>query len=86
MHKLFNIRLINYIYIILILSLWFCIDTNFENILLETDLINDFFINKFDNEYLIYEIIYNGTPDVFLKSMREKKFNFDIREKDWILK
>jgi len=60
--------------------------TNFEKILLETDLIYDFFINKFDNEYIIYEIIYNGTPDVFLKSMREKKFNFDIREKDWILK
>ncbi len=58
----------------------------FENILEKTDLIYDFFIKKFNNEYIIYEIIYNGTPDIFLKSMREKKLNFDIQEKDWILK
>ena len=58
----------------------------FENVLEETDLIYDFFINKFDNQYIIYEIIYNGTPDVFLKSMNQKKLNFDIREKDWVLK
>ncbi len=58
----------------------------FENILEETDLIYDFFINKFDNQYIIYEIIYNGSPDIFLKSMSEKELNFDIREKDWILK
>ena len=58
----------------------------FENVLEETDLIYDFFINKFDNQYIIYEIIYNGSPDVFLKSMIEKKLNFDIREKDWVLK
>ena len=58
----------------------------FENVLEETDLIYDFFINKFDNQYIIYEIIYNGSPDVFLKSMTEKKLNFDIQEKDWVLK
>ena len=58
----------------------------FENVLEETDLIYDFFINKFDNQYIIYEIIYNGTPDVFLKSMNQKKLNFNIREKDWVLK
>ena len=58
----------------------------FENILEETDLIYDFFINKFDNQYIIYEIIYNGAPDEFLKSMNQKKLNFDIREKDWVLK
>ena len=58
----------------------------FENVLEETDLIYNFFINKFDNQYIIYEIIYNGSPDVFLKSMSEKKLNFDIQEKDWVLK
>ena len=58
----------------------------FENIVEETDLIYNFSISKFDNEYIIYEIIYNGSPDVFLKSMSEKNLNFDIREKDWILK
>ena len=58
----------------------------FENVLEETDLIYDFFINKFDNQYIIYEIIYNGSPDIFLRSMNEKKLNFDIQEKDWVLK
>ena len=58
----------------------------FENVLEETDLIYNFFINKFDNQYIIYEIIYNGSPDFFLKSMSEKKLNFDIQEKDWVLK
>ena len=58
----------------------------FENILEETDLIYDFFINKFDNKHIIYEIIYNGSPNFFLKSMSEKNLNFDIQEKDWVLK
>ena len=57
-----------------------------ENVLKETDLIYNFFINKFDNEYIIYEIIYNGSPNFFLKSMGEKDLNFDIQEKDWVLK
>ena len=58
----------------------------FENTLEETDLIYDYFINKFDSEYIFYEIIYNGTPNIFLKSMSEKNLDFDIQEKDWILK
>ena len=32
MHTFFKKKLINYIYIFLILSIWFCIDTNFNNI------------------------------------------------------
>ena len=59
---------------------------NFEKILNETDLIYDFSINKFDKNFIIYEIIYNGLPDFFLKSMKENNFTFDIQNKDWILK
>ena len=58
----------------------------FEKILNETDLIYDFSINKFDKNFIIYEIIYNGLPDFFLKSMKENNFTFDIQNKDWILK
>ena len=58
----------------------------FENVLEETDLVYDIFINKFDNKYIIYEIVYNGSPNFFLKSMSEKKLDFDIQEKDWVLK
>ena len=52
----------------------------------EADLIYDYFIKRFDNNFIIYDITYNGPPDTFLKSMSEKDFIFDIQEKEWILK
>ena len=59
---------------------------NFEKILNETDLIYDFSISKFDKNFIIYEIIYNGLPDFFLKSMKENNFTFDIQNKVWLLR
>ena len=59
---------------------------NFEGILNETNLIYDFFILKFDKDFIYYQIVFNGTPDNFLKSMKEKNFNFDTRNKIWFLK
>ena len=45
--------------------------SKFEKIMSETDLIYDYYISKFDRNYLIYEIIFNGTPNLFLKLMSE---------------
>ncbi len=59
---------------------------NFEKILNETDLIYDSFITKFDNNFTYYQIIFNGTPNNFLKKMGNKNFNFDTQNKIWILK
>jgi hypothetical protein len=59
---------------------------NFEKILNETDLIYDSFITKFDNNFIYYQIIFNGTPNNFLKKMGNKNFNFDTQNKIWILK
>ena len=59
---------------------------NFKKILEETDLIYDYYINKIDKNYIIYQVIYNGSPDFFLKSMKKKNLNFDIQNKEWILK
>mgnify|MGYP001388336751 FL=1 len=59
---------------------------NFEKILEETDLIYDYYINKIDKNYIIYQVIYNGSPDFFLKSMKKENLNFDIQNKEWILK
>ena len=59
---------------------------NFEKILEETDLIYDYYINKFNKNYIIYQVIYNGTPNFFLKSMKKENLNFDIQNRDWILK
>ena len=60
--------------------------TQFEKILENTDLIYDFFISKFNKDYIHFEIIYNGESNNFLKIMSDNNFNFDIQNKTWILK
>ncbi len=59
--------------------------SNFENVLEEQDLVYDFFISKYDKDYIVYNIIFNGTPVIFLKYMQEKNFSFDTQNKVWIL-
>ena len=59
---------------------------NFEKILRETDLIYDFFIQKFDKNYTYYQIVFNGTPDIFLKTMKNQNYTFDTQNKIWLLK
>ena len=59
---------------------------SFENTLKNTDLIYDFFIEKFDRDFTYYQIIFNGTPDIFLKNMGEKKYLFDTQNQIWKLK
>ena len=58
----------------------------FEKILNETDLIYDFFISKFDKNHTYYEIIFNGTPNIFLQNMSDKNYNFDTQNSIWTLK
>ena len=59
---------------------------NFEKILDKTDLIYNFSISKFDRDFIYYQIIFNGTPNIFLKTMGENKFFFDTQNKIWSLK
>ena len=59
--------------------------SNFEKILNETDLIYDFFVSKFNKDFTYYQIIFNGTPSIFLKKMSDKDFTFDTQNKVWIL-
>ena len=42
-------------------------------VLNDMDLIYDFNIVKFNNEFIYYKIIFNGTPSNFLKSMNDSK-------------
>ena len=60
--------------------------SKFEKILSETDLIYDFNISKLDSKFVYYQIIFNGTHNNFLKSMKEKNYNFNTQDKYWILK
>ncbi len=62
------------------------ISSKFEKTLDEIDLINSFSINKFDKDYIFYEIIFNGTPKNFINIMENKDYNFDTQKKIWVLK
>ena len=60
--------------------------SEFEKILTNIDLVYDFHIFKFDNKNSIYKIIFNGSPDYFLKIMNNKNYQFDTQNQVWILK
>ena len=60
--------------------------SNFEKVLDNTDLIYDYSITKFDKNFIYYQVIFNGTPNSFLKKMSKNNFNFDTQNKIWILK
>ena len=60
--------------------------SKFENVMNSIDLIYDFYIYKFDNKNNFYKIIFNGSPDHFLKFMKKKNYEFDIQNKIWSVK
>ena len=60
--------------------------SNFEKVLNQLDLIYDFSIMKFDNDYIYYQVIFNGTPNNFLKTMSSNDYKFDTQNRIWILK
>jgi hypothetical protein len=75
------------------LSLKISIDNNnnskiskFEEILTHIDLIYNFNIFKFDNRRNVYKIIFNGSPDNFLKLMKDKNYEFDTQNQIWTVK
>ena len=43
--------------------------SNFEKTLRNNNLIYDYLILKFDKDFIYYQIIFNGTPNNFLKFM-----------------
>ncbi|WP_440927162.1 hypothetical protein [Candidatus Pelagibacter sp.] len=57
----------------------------FERILSDMDLIYNFSIYKFDNRNNFYKVIFNGTPDKFLEVMSGKNYDFEIKNKIWVL-
>ncbi len=62
------------------------VSLRFENVLNSVDLISSYTINKFDKDFIYYEIIFNSTPTNFLNLMSNKNYNFDTQKKVWILK
>ena len=60
--------------------------SKFEEILDNTDLVYDYYIYKFNNKDSLYKVIFNGTPDYFLKIMKNKNYELDIQNKIWVIK
>ena len=64
----------------------FELSSNFEIILNKIDLISNYSINKFNKDFIFYEIIFNGTTQNFINIMKNENYNFDTQKKIWILK
>ena len=60
--------------------------SEFEKTLNEVDLISNYFISKFNNDHIFYEIIFNGTTNKFINIMKSYNYIFDTQKKVWILK
>ena len=43
-------------------------------------------MNKFDKDFIFYEVIFNGTPYKFMEIMAQKNYEIDTQKKVWILK
>ena len=64
----------------------FEISLKFEKALNSIDFINNFTVRKFDKDFILYELIFNGTPQNFINTMEEQNFSLDTQNKIWILK
>jgi len=58
----------------------------FEKKLTSMDLVYNFYIFKFNNTNNFYKIIFNGTPDKFLELLKYNNYEFDTKNKIWVLK
>ncbi len=60
--------------------------SKFEKTLDKIDLISNYSINKFNKDFIFYEVIFNGTTKNFINIMKNLDYNFDTQKKIWILK
>ncbi len=60
--------------------------SNFEKNLNGLDFVNYFYITKLDKNFTYYQIIFNGTPSLFLKIMEENNFSFNTQNKIWSIR
>ena len=64
----------------------FDLSSKFEETLNKIDLISNYSINKFDKDFIFFEVIFNGTTTNFINIMKDLNYNFDTQKKIWILK
>ena len=59
---------------------------NFENVLDKLDLVSNYEISQFNNKIIYYKLIYNGSPDKFISSLKENGIELDIQNQEWKIK
>ena len=59
--------------------------SSFEKTLEENDLVYDYFVSKFDKDFTFYQIIFNSSPNIFLKNMEERGYKFNTQNRIWML-
>ena len=64
----------------------FNLSSKFDETLDKIDLINNYSIIKFNKDFIIYKVIFNGTTKKFINIMNNQNYNFDTQKKTWILK
>ena len=57
-----------------------------ENTLLNLDFVSDFKIEKFNNNEIIYKIIFNSSPQKFLENIAMYDFKIDTSTSIWKIK
>ena len=66
-------------------SVNFKLTNRFEDNLSDLDLISNYEIERLSSKEIVYKIIFNSTPDKFLKIMKNKNFNIDTSGEIWKL-
>ena len=57
-----------------------------ERVLNSIDLVSDFNILNFNSENIMYKIIYNGTPNIFLNDMIKNNLELEMKNNIWTIK
>ena len=57
-----------------------------EEVLTNIDLISHFYILKFDNKFIQYRIIYNGSPILFFNDINNRYFDLVMENNVWTVK
>ncbi len=57
----------------------------FELVLNDIELVNDFFVKRFNKEFIFYEILFNGTVQNFINIMQNKNYKINTQKKVWTI-
>ncbi len=58
---------------------------NFELFLNDIDMVSEYSVQKFDKEFIFYELLFNGTVQNFINIMKNNKYNLNTQKKVWTI-